>query len=80
MRKVLSRSFLAGFGWNSIARGKTIVSYCDTCSAQRVHTCTGLMEKDGDIQYRFECLHCRDRLDGRLEGMYEWRRKTRSTS
>jgi hypothetical protein len=66
MRKYLTRNFLSDLGWSGVDVGKYVVSYCETCGQQRLHTCTGKKEDNGQILLRLECSHCRERLNGGL--------------
>ena len=63
MRKYLTVGFLREFGW-SVKPGGSVVSFCETCGAQRVHVCTGQKQENGSTILRLECSHCIDRLNG----------------
>jgi len=62
MRKFLTASFLSKLGWGNIGPGKSVVSYCETCKAQRMHTCTGQKQENNDMLLRLECDRCREKL------------------
>jgi hypothetical protein len=62
VHKFIEGRVLREAGYHSVGMGTQLPSYCEICDCQRIHTCTGM--KEG--LYRFECNHCKDRLDGRL--------------
>jgi len=65
MRKVIPQYTLKINGWNNIYVGKTIVSYCKTCQQQTVHVCTGIKIDGNETLYKFDCLVCKTKLEGK---------------
>lgn len=64
MRKFLTKTFLSEHGYGDMNIGREIVSYCETCSCQRSHKCTGKKEDNGNTIYRFVCGYCNAKLGG----------------
>lgn len=64
VHKFIEGRVLREAGYHNLTVGvTTLPSYCDICQCQRIHICDG--EKNG--LFRFVCLHCQDRLNGRIK-------------
>ena len=62
--KILPKHTLDINGYYYMKRGKTMPSYCKTCRQQQVHRCIGSKQDGNAILYKFECVVCKERLNG----------------
>ncbi|UCD13370.1 MAG: hypothetical protein JSW60_07380 [Thermoplasmatales archaeon] len=59
MQKMIKQSVLDECKWYGIDVGSSVVSYCEDCGCQRVHTCVDREWVDGGWLFVFLCDFCR---------------------
>jgi len=62
---MISQSVLDQGRWDNVRVGSVIVSFCETCGCQRVHSCVDSYWKDGERFFVFLCDFCRFNSGGK---------------
>ncbi len=58
-QKIIKGSVLSEKKWDDICIDSVIVSFCNDCGCQRIHSCVDVFSSNGEIMYVFVCDFCR---------------------